>query len=143
MKCIVCNNVIDDDSCFCKWCGNPVEEIPWIEVDGIDSVEMIPFMTFWREHGKMSVYKHIDEKGCLHSCILFESQNKKYTIVNFNEWLGAATYLELQACKRHILVYHLKEGIYVAYGYQTEEDRPVLPVFEDTLVLPEEEDYPF
>ena len=110
MKCIVCNNVIDDDSCFCKWCGNPVEEIPWIEEDGL---------------------------------ILFESQNKKYTIVNFNEWLGAATYLELQACKRHILVYHLKEGIYVAYGYQTEEDRPVLPVFEDTLVLPEEEDYPF
>ena len=143
MKCIVCNNVIDDDSCFCKWCGNPVEEIPWIEEDGLDYTERIPFMTFWREHGKMSVYQHIDEKGCLHSCILFESQNKKYTIVNFNEWLGAATYLELQACKRHILVYHLKEGIYVAYGYQTEEDRPVLPVFEDTLVLPEEEDYPF
>ena len=143
MKCIVCNNVIDDDSCFCKWCGNPVEEIPWIEEDGLDYTERIPFMTFWRKHGKMSVYKHIDEKGCLHSCILFESQNKKYTIVNFNEWLGAATYLELQACKRHILVYHLKEGIYVAYGYQTEEDRPVLPVFEDTLVLPEEEDYPF
>lgn len=68
--------VLDDDSCFCKWCGNPVEEIPWIEVDGIDSVEMIPFMTFWREHGKMSVYKHFDEKGCLHSCILFESQDK-------------------------------------------------------------------
>lgn len=143
MKCVVCNNVIDDDSCFCKWCGNPVEEIPWSEEDGLDYVERIPFLTFWREHGKMSVYKRIDEKGCLHSCILFESQNKKYTIVNFNEWLGAATYLELQACKRHILVYHLKEGIYVAYGYQTEEDRPVLPVFEDTLVLPEEEDYPF
>ena len=88
-----------------------------IEEDGLDFTERIPFMTFWREHGKMSVYKHFDEKGCLHSCFLFESQDKKYAIVNFNEWLGAATYHELQACKRHILVYHLTDGTYVAYGW--------------------------
>lgn len=88
MKCIVCNNVIDDDSCFCKWCGNPVEEIPWIEEDGLGFPERIPFLTFWREHGKMSVYKRIDEFGRLYSCILFEGKDGKYTIVNFNAWVG-------------------------------------------------------
>ena len=143
MKCIICNNVIDDDSRFCKWCGNPVEETPWIEEDGIDFTERIPFLTFWREHGKMSVYKHINGNGLLHSCILFEKPDKQYTIVNFNDWVGAATYLEVQACKRHMMVYQLTDGSYVAYGYQTDVDRDFTPVTEDSLVLPEEEDYPF
>ena len=65
MKCVICSSVIDDDSCFCKWCGSPIEEIPWIEEDGIDYTERIPFMTFWREHGEMSVYKRIDDEGNL------------------------------------------------------------------------------
>ena len=145
MKCLVCNNVIDDDSCFCKWCGSPVEEIPWIEEDGIDYTEKIPFLTFWREHGKMSVYKRTNEEGQLLSCILFEGENGEQTIVNFNCWLGAATYWEVQASKRHMLVYHLIDGSYEVHGYQTDEHRPCLPVSKETLVIPkkEEEDYPF
>ena len=145
MKCVVCNNVIDDDSCFCKWCGSPVEEIPWIEEDGIDYTERIPFLTFWREHGEMSVYKRIDENGDLLSCILFDDKNGQHTFVNFNYWNGAATFLELQACKRHILVYHLTDGSYEAYGYQTDVYRQFKPVSEETLIIPEikEEDYPF
>ena len=91
----------------------------------------------------MSVYKHIDENGRLHSCILFEGHDKQYTIVNFNGWVGAATYLEVQASKRHMLVYHLTDGSYVALGYQTDVHRDFIPVTEDSLVLPEEEDYPF
>lgn len=145
MKCVICSNIIDDDSCFCKWCGNPVEEIPWIEEDGLGFPERIPFLTFWREHGKMSVYKRIDEFGRLYSCILFEGKDGKYTIVNFNAWVGAATYLEVQACKRHMLVFHLDNGIYVAFGYQTDEERQCMPVTEETLIFPkeEEEDLPF
>lgn len=90
MNCVVCNNIIDDDSCFCKWCGIPIEVIPWIEEDGIDYTKRIPFMTFWREHGEMSVYKRIDDEGNLHSCILFEDKDGHHTIVNFNCWIGAA-----------------------------------------------------
>ena len=145
MKCLVCNNVIDDDSCFCKWCGSPIEEIPWIEEDGIDYTERIPFLTFWREHGEMSVYKRNDENGDLLSCILFDKKDGQHTIVNFNCWNGAATFLELQACKRHILVYHLTDGSYEAYGYLTDEYRRFKPITEETLIIPEikEEDYPF
>ena len=145
MKCVVCNNVIDGDSCFCKWCGSPVEEIPWIEEDGIDYTERIPFLTFWRERGEMSVYKRTDENGDLLSCILFDDKNGQRTIVNFNCWNGAATFLELQACKRHILVYHLTDGSYEAYGYQTDLYRRFIPVTEETLIISEikEEDYPF
>lgn len=76
-------------------------------------------------------------------CGRFEEPDKQYTIVNFNDWVGAATYLEVQACKRHMMVYHLTDESYVAYGYQTDEDRDFTPVTEDSLVLPEEEDYPF
>ena len=144
MKCVICNNVIDDDSCFCKWCGSPVEVIPWIEEDGIDYTERIPFFTFWREHGKMSVYKRIDEDGNLISCLLFEGENGQHTIVNFNHWVGAATYLEIQACKRHMLVYHLTDGTYEVHGYQTDEHRPCQPVLDNMLIIPkDEEDYPF
>ena len=143
MNCVVCNNIIDDDSCFCKWCGNPVEEIPWIEEDGIDYSERIPFMTFWREHGEMSVFKTMDENGNLLSCILFKKKNGLCTIVNFNIWVGAATYLEIQACKRHMLVYHLTNGVYVVYGYQTDERRPCLPVSLESLNIPQKRDSPF
>lgn len=143
MNCVVCNNNIDDDSSFCKWCGNPVEEIPWIEEDGIDFTERIPFLTFWREHGKMSVFKTTDEKGNMLSCILFKDENDQYTIVNFNFWEGAATCLEVQACKRHMIVYHLTDNSYVVYGYQTDERRPCLPVSVETLIIPQKEDYPF
>ena len=145
MKCIVCNNIIDDDSCFCKWCGNPVEDFPWVEEDGIEYSEVIPFMTFWRRHGEISVYKRINEDGELLSCILFKDERGQHTILNFNCWVGAATYLEVQACKRHMLVYHLLDGSFEVHGYQTDEHRPFIPVSLETLVLPkdEEEDYPF
>ena len=61
---------------------------------------------------------------------IFEGKDGKYTIVNFNAWVGAATYLEVQACKRHMLVFHLDNGIYVASGYQTDEERQCMPVTE-------------
>ena len=145
MKCVICSSVIDDDSCFCKWCGSPIEEIPWIEEDGIDYTERIPFMTFWREHGEMSVYKRIDDEGNLHSCILFEDKDGHHTIVNFNCWIGAATYLEVHACKRHMIVYHLTDDSYEVYGYQTDEHRYCAPVSAETLIIPrkQEEEYPF
>ena len=143
MKCVVCGNIIDDDSCFCKWCGNPVEVIPWIEEDGIDYTESIPFMTFWRKHGKMSVHKQKDAEGNPLACILFTDDDDRLTIVNFNCWEGAATYLEVQACKRHMLVYHLKDGSYEVYGYQTDEYRQCGPITEKTLIPPKEEELPF
>lgn len=145
MKCVICSNVIDDDSCFCKWCGSPVKVIPWIEEDGIDYTECKPFLTFWREHGEMSVYKRTDENGDLLSCILFEGNAGQHTIVNFNFWQGAATYLEVQASKRHMVVYHLEDGSFVVYGYLTDEHRRFMPVSAETLIIPQkdEEDYPF
>lgn len=92
----------------------------------------------------MSVYKRTDEDGNLVSCILFEGDNSQYTIVNFNYWIGAATYLEVQACKRHMLVYHLTDGTYEVHGYQTDEHRPFTPVLDNMLIIPkDEEDYPF
>jgi hypothetical protein len=140
MKCKVCNSTIDDDSCFCKWCGSPVEEIPWIEEDGIEYTERIPFYTFWREHGEMTVYKKvINENTC--SCILFTGQDGNNTIVNFNMWEGAATFLEIQACKRHMLVYHLSDGSYEAHGYQTDEHRDHIPVTPDSLIIETPADY--
>ena len=42
-----------------------------------------------------------------------------------------------------MMVYHLTYGSYVAYGYQTDVERDFTSVTEDSLVLPEEEDYPF
>ena len=93
----------------------------------------------------MSLYKRIDDEGNLHSCILFEDKDGHHTIVNFNCWIGAATYLEVHACKRHMLVYHLTDDSYEVYGYQTDEHRYCAPVSAETLIIPrkQEEEYPF